>query len=90
MEGKRIVISGKVQGVFFRQSTKERAVQLGVTGWVRNNNDGSVEAHAFGESEALEKLIAWCHEGPSGAKVNEVKTYHLAPSDQTSFEIMSH
>ena len=69
-----LIILGKVQGVFYRASCLEVAQKLGLTGWVKNLADGSVEVLAQGEKEKIEKLIEWCKKGPDGAKVDEVKT----------------
>jgi acylphosphatase len=65
-------IKGKVQGVFYRQSTKEKARSLGISGWVRNTDDGSVEIEAFGLRQQVESLIAWCWQGPDLATVTSV------------------
>ena len=65
-------IKGRVQGVFFRQSTKEQADQLGVSGWVRNLDDGDVEALIEGPAENVEALVRWCHTGPPSARVEWV------------------
>lgn len=67
-----IRISGKVQGVFFRASTREVASKLGITGWVRNEPDGTVKIAAEGTEEQLAKLLRWCNEGPERAKVDRV------------------
>jgi len=67
-------VYGRVQGVYFRASAVERAQALGLTGWVRNCPDGSVEGLGEGQRGNLEKLIAWCGEGPAGAKVTNVET----------------
>ncbi|GAB4175312.1 MAG: acylphosphatase [Geothermobacteraceae bacterium] len=67
-----LVISGKVQGVWYRASTREAAVKLGVTGWVRNLPDGRVEAVAEGDRKQLEQLIAWCRQGPPAARVDDI------------------
>ena len=64
-----IFVSGKVQGVFFRAKVMQEAVRLGVTGWVRNMRDGRVEAVIEGEKEAVDKLVAFCKNGPKGALV---------------------
>jgi acylphosphatase len=69
----RVCISGIVQGVNFRAWTARQASQLGVSGWVRNLADGDVEAVFSGASEAVEALIAACHQGPTHAKVNKVE-----------------
>jgi len=67
-------VHGRVQGVYFRASAVERAQALGLTGWVKNCPDGSVEGLAEGQRGNLEKMIAWCGEGPAGAKVTNVET----------------
>jgi acylphosphatase len=67
-------INGRVQGVYFRASTVEQARRLGLTGWVMNCPDSSVEVVAEGEREELEKLIHWCRKGPPGALVKEVRS----------------
>jgi acylphosphatase len=69
----RLIISGVVQGVFFRREITYLARQIGVTGWTRNLQDGRVEVVAEGEKEALDKLIQFCHVGPAGARVDQVK-----------------
>lgn len=66
----RIVVSGIVQGVFFRAHTQEAARSLRLTGWVRNLRDGRVEIVAEGKVDALEKLVEWCHHGPSMSRVD--------------------
>ena len=68
----RLLITGRVQGIFFRVGTKETADQLGITGTVVNLSDGSVEVIAQGSEEQLENLIAYCHKGPVLAKVEQV------------------
>ncbi|MEW6446497.1 MAG: acylphosphatase [Bacillota bacterium] len=67
-----VIIKGKVQGVYFRGYTREEALAAGVSGWIRNLADGSVEAVFQGEREAVEKLISWCKKGPPAARVTEV------------------
>jgi acylphosphatase len=68
----RLQIRGRVQGVYFRASTVQQAQWLGLTGWVMNCDDGSVEAIVEGSRERLEKMIAWCWQGPAGARVTHV------------------
>ena len=68
-----VIISGRVQGVWFRASTKEKADQLGITGWVRNTSDGNVEAVFEGDEKILQEMLEWCHQGPTHAKVENVK-----------------
>ena len=65
-------IYGRVQGVYFRESMRQRAEQLDVTGWVRNCSDGSVEAVAQGEAFAVSRLIEWAQRGPEAAKVDRL------------------
>jgi acylphosphatase len=68
-----VTISGWVQGVLFRSSTREQARRLGVAGWVRNLYDGSVEGLFEGDEQAVSQLIRWCHHGPPGAQVQDVE-----------------
>jgi acylphosphatase len=67
-----LVIRGRVQGVWFRGSMQREARRLGVVGWVRNCEDGNVEAEVAGTREAVEALVAWSHHGPGGAQVRDV------------------
>jgi acylphosphatase len=67
-----VFVSGRVQGVFFRQKTKQQAESFGVTGWVRNLPDGRVEAVFEGEEEAVKALVEYCHHGPSYATVTNI------------------
>ena len=67
-----VCISGRVQGVFYRSTTRDRAEQLGLTGWVRNTSDGKVEAIFEGEETAIKDVITWCHKGPRSANVSDV------------------
>lgn len=68
-----VSISGWVQGIFFRSSTRDKAASLRVTGWVRNLYDGTVEGLFEGDENAVSQLIAWCHRGPPGARVDNVE-----------------
>jgi len=68
-----IEVYGIVHGVFFRSTTEEKAFSLGLTGWVKNRRDGSVEILAEGEKEALESLLAWCRKGPPTARVDRLE-----------------
>ena len=65
-------VSGRVQGVWFRNNTSEKAIALGLTGWVRNLWDGRVEAVFEGEEERVKEMVEWCRKGPSLAKVKEI------------------
>ncbi|MHB9117224.1 MAG: acylphosphatase [Burkholderiales bacterium] len=69
---KHLVVSGLVQGVFYRDSLCAEAVRLGVTGWVRNRSDGTVEATVQGEPAAIERIIEWSRRGPPMARVEKV------------------
>lgn len=68
-----VKISGMVQGVFFRAYTREKAVQLGVAGWVRNLREGRVEGLFEGSEQAVSQLISWCRKGPPSARVTDVE-----------------
>jgi acylphosphatase len=80
-------VTGRVQGVSFRWYTQEQARSLGVAGWVRNEPDGSVLVHAEGEAEAVDALVAWCHDGPALARVAEVAVREAAPSGARGFDV---
>ncbi|MBU0496329.1 MAG: acylphosphatase [Candidatus Thermoplasmatota archaeon] len=67
-----VVISGRVQGVWYRASTKNQAQMLGLKGWVRNLKNGNVEAVFEGDEEIIDKMISWCHQGPPHASVKKV------------------
>jgi acylphosphatase len=68
-----LIIEGRVQGVWFRDSTRREAVSLGVLGWVRNRSDGTVEVLAEGPEDKVRELITWCHHGPPAAGVSRVQ-----------------
>ncbi|MCA9607135.1 MAG: acylphosphatase [Myxococcales bacterium] len=76
MAQKRIhlVVRGRVQGVYFRASAQREARQLGLTGWVKNRNDGAVELVAEGEEDQVKDLLAWAQSGPSTARVDRIET----------------
>jgi acylphosphatase len=84
---RRVVIHGHVQGVFFRDSVQRAAQQRGVNGWVANRRDGTVEAVFEGQPEAVERLIALCHEGPRAAVVDSVDVFEEDPEELTSFTV---
>ena len=86
---KQIVIKGKVQGVFFRKSTKEKAEELNITGTVENEPNGDVLIIATGEEENLTKLESWCKIGPPAAKVNEVNSKIVDDRNFSEFTIQS-
>ena len=79
-----LIIKGLVQGVFYRASAKEKALDLGLTGWVKNTKEGDVEIKASGDPENLEKLKEWCWQGPSQSKVRNVISEQL--QDEEMFQ----
>jgi len=81
----RVVIRGRVQGVFFRAETRDRARSLGVRGWVRNVPDGTVEAVFEGERERIESLLTWCRRGPTLADVDDVEAHWETPQGEVGF-----
>ena len=84
----RLIIKGKVQGVYFRASAKKTADQLNIGGWVKNLPDRNVEIKATSSKEVLEKFIAWCKRGPSRAIVNEVVIEEQTPESFSGFQII--
>ena len=76
-----VIISGRVQGVWFRANTKDKAEQLGIGGWVRNTTDGNVEAVFEGDEENIKEMLEWCHHGPPSAKVENVEVEKQTPSN---------
>jgi acylphosphatase len=78
----KLLISGRVQGVCYRWFTRDTAVELGLTGWVRNLPDGKVEAVAEGEREKLEQLLGWCRRGPDMARVTDIRAEWEAGSGE--------
>jgi acylphosphatase len=75
-------IQGTVQGVSYRESARQEALRLGLTGWVRNRSDGSVEATVEGEPAPLEDFIRWCHTGPRLARVTDVQRADGSPTGE--------
>ena len=84
---RRVVVHGFVQGVYFRDTVRRRAFARGVSGWVRNNSDGTVEAVFEGEKDAVEQLVALCREGPRGARVDRVEVVEETPERLVGFAI---
>ena len=80
-------MSGRVQGVFFRDSCREVAERHGVTGWVRNAEDGTVEAELEGEASAVDAVVEWARQGPEHAQVADVDTTELEPTGQAGFSV---
>ena len=86
METRRIRVKGRVQGVGFRYALRDEAVRLGVTGWVRNCADGSVEALLQGETPAIELLVAWARRGPPAAHVSALEEQALGRDAEPPYE----
>ena len=84
---RRITVSGRVQGVFFRETARRRAESSRLSGWVRNNPDGTVEAVFEGEEKAVERLVDWCREGPRGARVEWVDVAAEEPEGLEGFAV---
>ncbi len=87
MQRRRVVVQGRVQGVFFRETVRRRAQASGVAGSVRNRPDGCVEAIFEGEREAVERLVEFCREGPRGARVDWIDVENEEPTGVIGFEI---
>ena len=83
----RILVSGQVQGVGFRDSTRQVAERLHLGGWVRNLGDGRVEAVFEGPAAEVARAVAWCHDGPPGAHVAGVEVDRQAPLGETTFRV---
>ena len=88
MVRKRVVLSGRVQGVSFRWATQQLARKHGVAGWVRNRPDGSVEAVFEGEPVDVERMLAFCREGPVGAAVAHVEVTDEEPERLAGFRVL--
>ncbi len=82
-----VYVSGQVQGVNFRGATQEEAERLGLNGWVRNLQDGRVEAVFEGDPETVRKMIDWCESGPSSADVDDVTVEQGEPAGESGFEV---
>jgi acylphosphatase len=83
----RVSVSGRVQGVWYRQSCRREAAALGVAGWVRNNGDGTVEAVVEGEPGAVDRLLAWMRLGPPRARVAGVEVRAEPPQGEQGFRV---
>ena len=84
---RHVRIAGRVQGVFFRAWTRDQARELGVSGWVRNASDGSVEAHLEGALDSVEQMIERMRSGPPSARVEDLKISEALVKDLGSFEV---
>ena len=83
----RVIVEGRVQGVWYRQSCQSQAAANGVAGWVRNNDDGSVEAVLEGEVTAVARVLEWMRHGPAQAMVTGVQTFEQEPRNEVGFAI---
>lgn len=82
-----VKVTGRVQGVSFRWYAMQQAERLGVTGWVRNEPDGSVAAHIEGDDDAVDAMVEWCRQGPSYAVVHHVAVTDASPTGAGAFDI---
>lgn len=87
LAARQLIVRGKVQGVFYRKSTQEKAGELKLKGWVRNRRDGSVEIWAEGSAEALDTLYRWCGRGPYEARVDFVEQETTDSQGFDTFEV---
>ena len=87
MTRKRVIVSGRVQGVFFRDSTRRRAEAAGVAGWVRNTADGTVEAVFEGDEAAVDEMVEFCRSGPGRAEVSAVDVEDEQPEGLSGFDV---
>ena len=85
----RVVVAGRVQGVFFRDTCVRVATALGVSGWVRNRSDGTVEVVAEGPRAAVDALLDWCRDGPPRARVDRIEVSDEPPAAERGFRMRS-
>jgi acylphosphatase len=83
----RVVVTGLVQGVWFRESCRREADRFGLAGWVRNRADGAVELEAEGPEAAVARLVAWCRLGPPAAEVARVEVDEVPVTGQRGFRV---
>lgn len=84
---RRVVAYGRVQGVFFRDSCQRVAASAGVSGWVRNRNDGAVEAAFEGEPDAVDRMVTWMAQGPRRAYVERTEVFDEGPVGESGFRV---
>ena len=84
---KRVVARGRVQGVFFRDSTRREARSAGVAGWVTNRSDGAVEAVFEGDDDAVARMVSFVRRGPGHAEVSDLEVHDEEPEGLTRFEV---
>ncbi|MGH3072939.1 MAG: acylphosphatase [Gaiellaceae bacterium] len=87
MQRRRVIVQGHVQGVFFRETTRRRALAAGVAGWIRNAPDGTVEAVFEGERDAVDRIVAFVREGPRGARVDWIDVVSEEPEGMQGFDV---
>jgi acylphosphatase len=85
---RRVVVHGRVQGVFFRDTVRRRALTARIAGWIRNNRDGTVEAVFEGEAGAVARLVDFCRQGPRGARVERVDVVEEEPERLERFSVL--
>ncbi|WP_049936132.1 acylphosphatase [Haloplanus natans] len=83
----RVYVSGRVQGVYYRANTRDAARARNVDGWVRNLDDGRVEAVFEGDEDAVEEMIEWCHTGSPAATVHDVDVSYEEPRNESGFSV---
>jgi len=88
MNAIKLIVHGKVQGVFYRKSAAEKARLLQLVGWVKNNPDGTVEIVAQGRDESIAQLVQWCSEGPKNAVVTKVEQEATSPGNYSGFNVI--
>lgn len=88
MVRRRVVVHGRVQGVFFRDTTRRKAESAGIAGWVANRDDGAVEAVFEGDPEAVEAIVRFAHQGPDRAEVERVETSEEKPEGLEGFQVV--
>lgn len=87
MQTVHLIITGKVQGVFFRESARKVAEKLHIKGWIQNTPDGNVEAIISGAVKDIDKFVAWCRKGPERAEVKDVQAKQVSQINFTRFEV---
>jgi acylphosphatase len=85
---RRVLVAGRVQGVWFRETCRREAGGLGVSGWVRNRGDGRVEAVFEGDPAAVQAMVTWCRLGPPRADVTDVEVTDEPPEGETGFRVL--
>ena len=88
MRAVELVVNGRVQGVFYRAAARDEAARLGIAGWIRNRDDGAVEARVEGPAEAVEEFIAWSRQGSPGAQVDSVEISEVPPDGIAGFVVL--